>query len=195
MSDEALALFLAIGMIFSVVMFCRAFMEHRRARRPLEIARAERIRSKFAEARKILLDAVYSGELDPRSTTFRTLYFFNTAIMRRRDQYESLWKQLLVAGGRAGSRENSSKLKEESRSWGSTTKKAALATIEAMELMLQEHSAILRLFVRLLSMLSVRRQVSGWFLLLNQRVQEHIRREIRQKRKQHPELRWIPEPA
>src|SRR5687768_13041419 len=73
----------------------------RTARAYRRTARAERIRSRFAEARNQLTWKVIRGELDAESNTFRLLYFLQTAMMRRDDQYEQMWSTLVASVAQA----------------------------------------------------------------------------------------------
>jgi hypothetical protein len=122
---------------------------HRTARRRAEeIRRREIIRAGFAEARTQIIWATLQGELDPASATFRHLYFITTAAMRRDDQYDDLWQEVLLDLQRSS--EDKSGIKQEAPAWSPQVRGAVLQFVKALDVLLIEHSSVLRWLHRLL---------------------------------------------
>lgn len=111
--------------------------------------RAERVRSAFAEARNDLVLLTITGELAPESATFRMLYFLNTAVMRRDDQYDAMWPAFLQSLRAVNDETHVNPMRAESREWTPGVASAAIRACQAMEVMLVEHSLILRAVFRL----------------------------------------------
>lgn len=107
--------------------------------------RAERVRSAFAEARAELVMAAIRGAISTDSATYWTLYFLNTAVMRRDDLYPQLWPTFLHALRQVNDPTHVNPLREESIRWTPDVLKVAEKTNSAIEMMLVEHSMMMRL--------------------------------------------------
>lgn len=125
----------------------------RRARTYREALRAERVRGLFAEARAKLVLKALRGGLDPDSETYRTLYFLQTAMMRRDDQYGEIWGVLVRAVHEASRKPVVDRLSTERATWDAETKDIAYRTSLAINAILVEYSLLLRTLVPILRLL------------------------------------------
>lgn len=111
--------------------------------------RAERVRSAFAEARNEVVRLAATGALSPDSATFQTLYFVNTAVMRRDDQYDQMWPAFLGSISTVNDPERIRPIQAEARTWSEPVAAAAFKSSQAIEIMLVEHSLLMRGVFRL----------------------------------------------
>ncbi|MGH9766706.1 MAG: hypothetical protein ACREAB_04660, partial [Blastocatellia bacterium] len=122
---------------------------HLKRRRIRHKIRVEITQRHFAEARNALMELVLKGELDPRSATFQRLYYLNTHIMRRPDQYQEISQVLKRTISRGHKDDLSDPLLKETHAWTLGIKKAVLATADAMRQLIFNYSWLLRTLFRL----------------------------------------------
>lgn len=112
-------------------------------RRACKRLRAERVRGAFADARNALVLSALKGELSVKSATYNNLYFLCTAVMRRDDQYDSMWTSLLGAIASVKEQRDDDPIKQEAKFWTPEIRSVVAKTGAAIEVMLIEHSRIL----------------------------------------------------
>lgn len=110
----------------------------------------EKIREQFSKTRKELFDLVASGELDPKSYTFKTFYKIHTFILRSPDKYEELGNLLADAIVVDSPEETeANQLKEESKYWGKRTKKLVVSTGKGFAMIVNEFAPIFKFLPRM----------------------------------------------
>lgn len=146
---STISLIIIVMFCTGVVIWIGAFWLQIKSRKISRRLRVEVTQRRFAEARKSLLDSVVKGELDPHSATFRRLYYLNTVVMRRPDQYDEISRVMktFIAGGKKGEMPKS--IKAESKNWTPGVKMAIVATSDAMKQLVLNYSWVLRYLLRL----------------------------------------------
>ena len=129
---------------FTVILGVGAIVARRQAINARSIARVDRIRRSFAEARIKLFGLVTSGKLKPESATFRYLYFLHTSVMRRQDMYDDMWKVFVRAILRIRESTGDRQIELEASEWSNEVREVVLETAEAVQLMIYEHFRPLR---------------------------------------------------
>lgn len=164
-------------------------LDARRMRRCfVQAAGAERIRGKFAEARNELVRLAMRGDIDARSASFRIFYYLQTAVMRRQDQHEILWKAFVFGAQQAGRIQDRGRLLDEARSWTPQFLRIVERTWEAADELIIEHSTALRLIYRFTVRLGVRR--FSLMRALHDGTRDRVRREAARRRTEMAELQW-----
>jgi|694.fasta_scaffold39537_4 hypothetical protein len=129
---------------FTIIFGIAAMTARRQAIHSKSIARVDRIRRSFAEARIKLFRLVTSKKLSPESATFRYLYFLNTSVMRRQDMYEDMWKVFVYAILQIKESTGDHQIQLEASQWSSEVREVVLETADAIQLMIYEHLRPLR---------------------------------------------------
>jgi hypothetical protein len=126
--------FLSLGAISLGLVF------RQRCKAMTHLLRLERTQSKFAEARNQLVQLVVSGELPIESATFRHLYYLNTMIMRRPDEYPAIGVALSRMRMKGEQAANGNEIAAEIPRWTPAVKKAVIATGDALGSIMFEYS-------------------------------------------------------
>jgi hypothetical protein len=140
----------SVTVIFGVA----AIAARRQAINSKSIARVDRIRRSFAEARIKLFGLVTSNKLNPESATFRYLYFLHTSVMRRQDMYDDIWKVFVYAILQIRESTGDRQIELEASEWSDEVREVVLETAEAVQLMIFEHFRPLRWMANLNSWVS-----------------------------------------
>lgn len=154
-----LAFILSLWAIHELIL---GLMAWKRRRKMEHILRIERIQARFAMARNQLVDLFLSKQVDPNSLTFRLLYYFNTALMRRPDEYPKIsaeLRRLLISNGSSPS---SKRLHLESETWTPEIKKVVMLTADAMGYLIVECFLPFRIISRLASLLYRLEKMFAW---------------------------------
>jgi hypothetical protein len=129
---------------FTIILGVAAIVARRQAINARSIARVDRIRRNFAEARIKLFGLVTSSKLKPESATFRYLYFLHTSVMRRQDMYDDIWKVFVYAILRIRESTGDRQIELEASEWSDEVRDVVLETADAVQLMIYEHFRPLR---------------------------------------------------
>jgi hypothetical protein len=134
---------------FTIILGIGAMIARGQATHARSIARVDRIRRSFADARIKLFGLVTSGKLNPESATFQHLYFLHTSVMRRQDMYDDMWKVFVCAILRIRETTGDRQIELESSEWSDEVREVVLETAQAVQLMILEHFPPLRRLVDL----------------------------------------------
>lgn len=110
--------------------------------------RVERTQSHFAEARNELMQLALKGEVDVNSESFKLFYSFNTALMRRPDQYPELSYALTHSFLCQANDGTDNPLDQESKHWTPDFKHVVIRTANAMDYIVVDYSWVVRLLFR-----------------------------------------------
>lgn len=124
------------------------YLVERQNRKLRQLIRTERTQQQFAEARNDLMRLALSGGIDTQSSTFRTLYHMNTAVMRRPDVYPEISAGLFKVVLHTAAMESTSPVEEESATWSPAVKDVVKKTADAMNYIILEYSRLFRFIYR-----------------------------------------------
>jgi hypothetical protein len=110
--------------------------------------RTERTQSHFAEARNELMRLALSGEANVNSESFKHFYYFNTALMRRSDQYPELSSAMTHKFLCERGAITDSVLDQESKHWTPAFRHVVVRTANAMDYIVLDYSWAIRLMFR-----------------------------------------------
>ncbi len=145
---DAVTLIVIIAVLWAVREVVISIVVMRSRRRYKHEYRTERTQSHFAEARNQLMRLALNGELDVNSKSFKYFYYFNTALMRRPDQYPEIshaMTQKFLGNYEQGA---ASPLDEESKHWTPAIKDVVVMTANAMDYIVVDYSWVIRLMFR-----------------------------------------------
>lgn len=116
--------------------------KQRRAYRHLY--RVEVTQQFFGSARESLIDLVRRGEVEDKSATFQILYFVDTFILRRPEEYSQISNALQTALLGTTERSASLKLQDESKNWSPIVRETVTEHASAIDNLVISHSRFLR---------------------------------------------------
>lgn len=141
----ALTVLLTIVFLWAILEFIWGsflWYQRRRIRHDLRVEITQR---HFAEARNQLMVLAQRGEVDPNSFTFAMLYNFNTALMRRPDEYPAMGARIrrLFMLHEDGA-QDPQVLEAERKNWHPGVKEVLKQTSEGMHYIIVNHSRFWR---------------------------------------------------
>ena len=186
-ANESLTL---IGLGLSASWIITGFFRFRRAQRMRHKRCAEQIRSQAGEARTQLVWLALRGKVSAESSSFRSLYFLQTLLLRRDDQYGELWHAFYAGVTQIPSQETD--FASESSAWPKEMHVIARLTAEAIRLLLIEYSVGLRWGAWFLSRILA---VVRWLSIPEAQVRQHLRpieRKLEEaEERRNPERRYV----
>lgn len=148
MESTALSVLAFMVIAFSIKEIALGWTVYRQRRKLQRIIEIEQAQHLFAEARNLLLEAVMDGDLNPRSETFRTLYFLNTALLRRPHMCHAI-SALISLRAEQSKLGNNELIEREVVSWTPKVVGALLKTTTAMKFIVWDLSPSLRFAYRI----------------------------------------------
>ncbi len=136
-----------------IIWSCLQFLELRRVRRVARkyqhLYRVEVTESHFANARNELMQLALQKKIDVNSFTFKYLYSFNTALMRRPDQFQKLSESMFKSIWRnSETNSNENIFKKEQEQWTPEVKRVFHLTADAIGYIVVEYSGFLRFVLK-----------------------------------------------
>jgi len=146
---NALTVLFLIGLMWGIkelIYGTFLWLQRRKIRHNLRVEITQR---NFAVARNELMRLALKGEVDVNSASFKRIYFLNTGLMRRPDQYPEMSNAIARVFLSNEETEPDEELKRESKTWSPGFREVVKATAKAMDYIVLDYSWLVRLAFRL----------------------------------------------